>query len=261
MWNSFLILSFSFFLSSSLVGQTKNTTLKKLEAVCIVGNDVDFDYETRTEEIAQLFEANNVKVYRFYNGNNDWKQIKKAAENCTFFIYSGHGTNLGLEGGYGGMVVDAFISARQIVNELKFKKDAIIVYQSACGSAGSSSGDQGDIGLKKARDRVVGTATPFLLAGAKAYYANNYIGGAKDFVSQILDGKTMSEAFTMTTEIWNRIELHELLFDKHLPTTFHIGISSEKNWNKTSSRRKGYHIAYVGLPNFYLTELNILSKK
>lgn len=260
MWKSFLILYFVIFAPLFFIAQTKNST-KKLEAVCIVGSDVGYDYETRTEEIAQFLEAKNIKVHRFYDGNNNWDQIKRVAENCSFFIYSGHGTNLGLDGGYGGMVVNNFISAQQIVNELIFKKDAIVVFQSACGSAGSSSGDQGDIGVKKAYDRVVGTATPFLLSGAKAFYANNYLGGAKEFVSNMLDGKTINEAFITTTETWNNIEKNEQLIDKRLSPIFQIGLSSEKQWSKANSKRKGYHIAYVGEPNFQLNEVNIISKK
>ena len=261
MWKPFLILLFLIFAPLFIIAQTKNPAAKKHEAVCIVGSDVGYDYETRTEEIAEFLEAKNIKVHRFYDGNNNWDQIKRVAENCSFFIYSGHGTNLGLDGGYGGIVVDNFISAQQIVKELKFKKDAIVVFQSACGSAGSSSGDQGDIGVKKACDRVIGTATPFLLSGAKVFYANNYIGGAKDFVSNILEGKTINEAFITTTETWNKIEKNDQLIDKRLSPIFQIGISSEKQWNKANSKRKGYHIAYVGVPNFKLNELNLLSKK
>ena len=256
-----IIASLALVIFSNVLQAQINSSPKRIEAVCIVGSDVGYDYETRTEEIAEFLESKNVKVHRFYDGNNNWDQIKRVAENCSFFIYSGHGTNLGLDGGYGGMVVDNFISAQQIVNELKFKKDAIVVFQSACGSAGSSSGDQGDIGVKKACDRVIGTATPFLLSGAKVFYANNYIGGAKDFVSNILEGKTINEAFITTTETWNKIEKNEQLIDKRLSPIFQIGMSSEKQWNKANSKRKGYHIAYVGVPNFKLNELNLLSKK
>jgi hypothetical protein len=261
MWKSFLISSFFSILSIYVSGQTKNTPSKKLEAVCIVGSDVRESYETRTEEISAYLESQNIKVHRFYEGNNNWEEIKKAAENCTFLIYSGHGTHLGLDGGFGGMVVDDFISAEQIMNELRFKKDAIVVYQSACGGAGSSAGDQGDIGLKTAESRIVGTATPFLLSGAKAYYANNYYGGALNFVKGMLEGKSVHESFINTAQTWTRIEKNQAYSDKRLSAINHIGITSENDYNKSSSKRKSYSIAYVGIPTFKINEAAILSKK
>jgi hypothetical protein len=261
MWKSFLISSFFSILSIYVSGQTKNTPSKTLEAVCIVGSDVGESYETRTEEISAYLESQHVKVHRFYDGNNNWEKIKKAAGNCTFFIYSGHGTNLGLDGGYGGIVINEFISAERILNELKFNNQPIVIYQSACGSAGSSSHDVGDIGIKEAYRRVVGTATPFLLIGAKGFYANNYIGGALDFINHIMDGKSLDEAFLATTEMWNNIEKKEKITDKRLSSIFQIGISSDKEHLYSSSKRKGYNIAYVGIPTFKINEAAILSKK
>lgn len=257
-----LIVFFVFiFFSECVRAQANNYPTKKLEAVCIVGSRVGDSYEERTEEIAEFLESHNVKVHRFYDGNNDWNSIKKAAENCTFFIYSGHGTFLGLDGGFGGMVIEDFISAQQIMNELKFKKDAIVVYQSACGGAGSSAGDQGDIGLKTAESRIIGTATPFLLSGAKAYYANNYYGGALNFVKGMLEGKSVNESFINTAQTWTRIEKNQTYSDKWLAAVNHIGITSDKDYNKSSSTGKSYSIAYVGIPTFKINEAAILSKK
>jgi hypothetical protein len=250
MYNSFFFAASLFF---TLISLGQNTTSKKLEALCIVGSRVGQSYEDRTEEIAEFLESKNVKVHRFYDGNNNWNKIKKATENCTFFIYSGHGTYLGLDGGFGGMVVEDFISAQQIVDELKFKKDAIVIYQSACGGAGSSADDEGDLDLETAEERVVETATPFLLAGAKAYHANNYFGGALDFLKNLLGGKTVSESYITTAETWNTIEKNERLKSNRLPSIYYVGISSDDS--------QEYNVAYVGIPTFKLTDLNLISKK
>ncbi len=250
MYNSFFFAASLFF---TLISLGQNTPSKKLEALCIVGSRVGQSYEDRTEEIAEFLESKNVKVHRFYDGNNNWNKIKKAAENCTFFIYSGHGTYLGLDGGFGGMVVEDFISAQQIVDELKFKKDAIVIYQSACGGAGSSANDEGDLDLETAEERVVETATPFLLAGAKAYHANNYFGGALDFLKNLLGGKSVNESYISTAETWNTIEKNERLKSNRLPSIYYVGISSDDS--------QEFNVAYVGIPTFKLTELNLISKK
>jgi hypothetical protein len=123
-----IIASLALVIFSNVLQAQINSSQKRIEAVCIVGSSVGDSYETRTEEIANFLESKNVKVHRFYDGDNDWNKIKKAAENCTFFIYSGHGTELGLDGGFGGLVVEDFISAQQIVDELKFKKEELIYF-------------------------------------------------------------------------------------------------------------------------------------
>lgn len=246
-----LFFAATLFIALFSLGQ--NSSSKKLEAVCIVGSQVSQSYEDRTEEIAEFLESKNVKVHRFYDGDNNWDKIKKAAENCTFFIYSGHGTELGLDGGFGGLVVEDFISAQQIVDELKFKKDAIVIYQSACGGAGSSQEDKGDIGVKTAEKRVVETATPFLLAGAKAYHANNYYGGVLDFLENIFEGNTINQSYINTAEMWSTIRKNVQLNNPRLPSIYNVGISSNKNLK--------YSVAYVGIPSFKLTELNLISKK
>ena len=151
------------------------------------------------------------------------------------------------------MVLEDFVSAQQIVKELKFKKDAIVIYQSACGAAGSSADDQGDISLKMVEERIVETATPFLLAGAKAYHANNYFGGVLNFLENIFEGNTVNESYVNTAEMWNTIEKNERLKTSRLPSIYKIGISYDKS--------QEYNVAYVGIPTFKLTELHLLPKK
>ena len=43
------------------------------------------------ELAAAEVEANGVTVYRFYTPNNNWDQIKAAAEGAHFLFYQGHG--------------------------------------------------------------------------------------------------------------------------------------------------------------------------
>jgi len=261
MWKSILI-CFSFLItSSSIFGQTKNAQQDKPEAVCIVGSAVGEAYETRTEEIALLLESRNFKVHRFYNPNNDWESIKKAAVNCTFFVYSGHGTTAGLDGGFGGMVIENFVPAWQIKDELVFKKQPVVVYLNACGSAGSSADDVGDIGAVEAQKRIVGTATPFLLVGAKGFYANNYFGGSEMFIKNMLDGMNINDAFLKTSYSFLKMIKNQPIQDKRLSSIYTIAFTTDKTYDKTKKKKRGYDIAYVGIPTFKLNEDAILSKK
>jgi hypothetical protein len=260
MSKSFILFVAFIIFSECILAQVSNYPEKKLEAVCIVGSSVGTSYEERTEEIAVFLESNNVKVHRFYDGNNNWDRIKKAAENCTFFIYSGHGTTAGMDGGFGGMVIENFISASTIKEELVFKNQPLVIYLNACGSAGSSADDVGDIGSLEAQKRIVGTATPFILIGAKGFYANNYFGGAKMFVNNMLDNMNINEAFLKNIYSLKVIK-NEPIKDKRISSIYNIAFTTDRVYDKTKKKYRGYDIAYVGIPTYRLNVSQILSKK
>ena len=143
------------------------------------------------EKIAIDLERRNISVQSLYAPNNKWEDIKKASLNTSIFIYCGHGTELGLDGGYGGIVVDEFISAEQILNELKFNNNPIVLFQFVCGGAGTSIDDYADIGLKEAQKRIIGSAKPFLKNGAAGYFANNYSYGIIHFFDDFFAGENL----------------------------------------------------------------------
>jgi len=100
------------------------------EAICILGSDLHH----RDQEIVDLnaivryLESQNYKVHKFFNETNDWEAIKKASLNASIFIYRGHGTLLGIDEGFGGIVIGDFISAQKIASELKFAKNPIVLF-------------------------------------------------------------------------------------------------------------------------------------
>jgi hypothetical protein len=251
---------FIFCITLSISGNAQSTTTKnQKEAVLIVGESVSADNKTRMEELALILEAHKYKVYRFYSPNNNWVDIKRAALNASFFIYSGHGTNLGLEGGYGGLVVQEFVSAQQIKDELKFNRNPVVIYQFACGAAGTSETDKGEIGIREATKRVAETAKPFLEVGAGAYYADNYIGGVNNFLELFLSGKTIGDVYQETASEWCTIEVNRLLNDVDLNSNLSIEVSSSggeqkevvktingKQVKKIVIEPKEYSVAFVG---------------
>jgi hypothetical protein len=236
------------------------------EVVCILGSRLS----NRGEEIADLnelvscLEAKNYKVHKFFNESNDWEAIKKASLNACIFIYRGHGTHLGIDEGFGGIVIGESISAQKIASELKFNNNPIVLFPSVCGGAGSSAGDETDIGIDEAQKRVIGSSLPFFLCGAKAYYANNYVGGMYKFLNKFLENIPIDQLFESSASTWNTVEINKSVTDNRLNSNFKIGIASSKgggssvttttiNGVTTSKTRiscKGYSIAYVGDPNF-----------
>jgi len=250
------------------------------EAVCIIGSHSIYNEKSlvQMEKIAALLESKNFKVHRFYDPNNEWEAIKKAALNAALFIYRGHGTHLGIDGGFGGIVIDKFISGEKISKELTFNLNPLVIFVSACGGAGSSAGDDHDIGVDEAKTRVLGSALPFLLTGAQGYYANNYGDGAHIFLQQWLEQKNLETCYTNSMYSWCTVQAHEPVEDERIASSFKIAVSSSPDnavrtltttTNGISSTQKivrefSYSIAYLGNPELTfdqtLKKANLVAK-
>lgn len=278
--NLILILLVYFFSSPLLFAQKHNYKAKHLKAVLIIGPFDDpnsviastGDYSTEAtirqmDYIANLFIKNGVKVYKFYNEKSDWSRIVKVARDCNFFVYAGHGSNLGRNGNTGGLIVKSGpVSTHQLIKTLRLKKNALVVFKSVCKGAGSSAGDEKDIGPKVAERRVTYYASPFFKVGAAAYYANNYDGGVYSFLRDFLSGKTLKKAYHNNLYS-NKIEFEKpFLSDRRK----YISIASSegggkktivtvrygKESRKTINNPKEYNIAYVGRKYFSIQEMH-----
>ena len=255
--------------------KSQQTKATPKEAVCIAGSHLEkgnnMAYHLAT--IADYLQTQNYKVHRFYDPNNDWDAIKKASLNASLIIYQGHGTNLGIDHGFGGMVVKEFVSGKEIASELKFNLNPLVIYMSACGGAGSSAGDVTDIGVEVAKKRVLGSALPFLLAGARGYYATNYYTEILSFVKKWINHKTLNACYLESTSPWCTIVSNAPVEDPRINPGYMHAISATEDRHvysmpttkkgKTSAkllcRYNTYDIAYLGDP--MLTVDQTLKKK
>ena len=128
---------------------TGNKNTEKLKAVLIVGHQEDGTSSaiSSMDKVADLFEKNNVITKKFYDKNAQWKKIIEASKDASFFVYSGHGSNLGINGCTGGLCIESRVTSQELIDELKLKENAIVIFKSVCGGAGSSASDNGDIGI------------------------------------------------------------------------------------------------------------------
>ena len=237
-------------------------------AIVLVGSGLFSERQeiVDAEQIAKYLESKGYVVKRFYTPTTKWEEIKLASRDASVFIYRGHGTQMGIDGGFGGLVIGEFISAERIAKEMKFNQPAIVLFTSVCGGAGSSAEDESDIGVQEAYDRVKGSALPFLLAGAKGYYANNYTGGTLSCLKRMLSGESLGTAYLNSLHAYDRIERNEFLTDNRIQPSIKIALSSDpgggvavietrvngKSVKKEILAPKEYRIAYVGDPNFRL---------
>jgi hypothetical protein len=176
-------------------------SLPALKAVLLVG-PIDGDTGANTKQAkedmelaAKALEANGVTVQRFYTPNNDWEQIKAAAQGAHFLFYRGHGVywdNVPHVGGFS--LKNKFVSNDDIRADLKLAPNAIIMLY-GCFTAGTSSSDSKAISSAEAQRRVAEYSHPFLDVGAAGYYADWFGDAFQELVNYLFAGKTLGQAY------------------------------------------------------------------
>jgi hypothetical protein len=242
---------------TSTVYQTRllsKDTLAKLKAV-IISADVDGaagaatqDYIKGMKELATFLKASGIKVTEFYCPNDNWDKIKEACAGANFFVYSGHGVYDGSlpPKWVGGLcLTDKFIASADMQNELKLAANAVVVFNHACFTAGSSSCDNGkDIGIVEVHRRVAMYAHPFMDMGFGCYYSNNFYGGAKNFFDGFLAGNKVNDIYTNNIGSFSKILEYK---DYEFKKSAKIGLSQ--------SQFGSYDLAVVGNPSLSIYDL------
>ena len=239
-------------------------SLKRLKAVFVVGpveqNTKEFIEEQKKN--AAYLKSLGVKVIELYHPNVNWKDVVKASEGANILVYSGHG-RVSLF-----CLTDGLIYGDVIKRDLKLHKDAIVIFNHACESAGSSAADTKDIGQKEAFRRVGDYAKPFIESDAAVYYANNYYDCLIPFFMSFFKHTPIKEIYTQQASPWQKIEARKKY---QYNSNYEISVSSK---NGTSEMRnvtwytnkgkvitkekyqtcKSYDVAYVGKPNFTVND-------
>lgn len=247
-----------------------------LQALLIIGyepfGEISQSKIKGMNEIAALLQQHDIVVHQYYHTEATWDNIVAKAKQCHILIYSGHGSWLGQDGKAGGLCLNpSSVSTAKILEELQLQDNALVIFKSVCMGAGSSAGDDDDIGIQEARERVRHYANPFFQIGAAAYYANNYKRGTLKFLSDFLDGVPLQEAYQTSTKLWTTIEF-EVPFEYDTTKMFSIASSpgggtavrtTYINGVKTVEKipnPKNYSIAYVGAPVYSIRHLKGTTK-
>ena len=253
-------------------GFISRDSLKQLKAIIIVGPvDKEWDKNSIAEQKknAEYLRNLGVLVFEFYPPNDKWEAIVKASEGAHILIYSGHGSNQGINYNIGGLCLSKNIyHAQDIVNEFKLHKNALILFNGVCNGAGSSASDNGDIGKEEALKRVGEYAFPFIKLSAGAYYANNYNSSWVDFFNCFFERKTIKKIYTKEATKYQKIEVcREYQYNQKME----IAVASREGTGKIRIRYssinsgawkaerfkdfKTYDVAYVGKPNLTIVDL------
>ncbi|MFT5777707.1 MAG: hypothetical protein ACI837_000655 [Crocinitomicaceae bacterium] len=266
--STFLILSFTFFGFSNNQNVPVDTAgFTKLKAVLVIGpvQDLTSYFIKEMNKIGDFLEQKGVVVHKFYDDAAVWEDIKAAANDANFFIYSGHGTTMGANSVSGGLCIDRTISSKTMTEGFKLHDNALVIFKSVCRGAGSSASDDSDIGIKEAVKRVTDYSGPFFTIGAASYYANNFGNGCLSFLENFFNGKTIIECHAESSGRYTIEVAKEYMHDqdKQISITSHqsTGVSTrttytngEKTVEKVPSIKE-YEIAYVGNPDYSINHL------
>jgi hypothetical protein len=227
-----------------------------LKAVLLVG-PIDGDYGSWTQSekknmnlAATELQANGVTVYKFYAPNNDWDQIKAAADGAHFLFYRGHGVYWGSMPSpqVGGFALkDKFVSPDDIRNELNLAPNAIIMLY-GCFTAGSAGNDTTSISSTEAKRRVAMYSDPFFDIGAGGYYANWFGDAFQMYVRYLFRGKTLGKAYESYFD-FNSATVKRYTHPNHPAMALWL---DKDYWYHPKPQ---YNNAFAGQPSHKLTDL------
>ena len=141
-------------------------------------------------------------VVKIYSPNATWEAVKAAAQGASIFIYLGHG--YGFPSPYktiltpsvhDGMGLNEFANQGDsdkkyygeslVASDIRLAKDALVILNHLCYSAGSSESGNPEPTIPVAKQRVDNFASGFLRSGARAVMADSYTGNVISMIRQV----------------------------------------------------------------------------
>ncbi len=256
-------------IQSDTVMLTKDI-LKYLKVVMVVGPvEEDTKEFIKEQKInAEFLRKMGLNVIEMFHPNARWEDVVSASEGAHIFIYSGHGSNLGINHPTGGLCLsDGIFHSNEIVKQFKLHKNALVIFNHVCGGAGSSAYDIKDIGVNEALARVGEYAYPFFKTSASAYYANNYSECLIPFFEQFLRKQPIKKIYTKEATMYSKIEC---IKSYNYNSSLAIGISSRpatkekitlieyhngRKKTKLIADFKNYDVAFVAPPDYSILNL------
>jgi hypothetical protein len=201
-------------------------------------------------------------VTRIYSPNATWAKVRDAAQGANIFIYLGHGYGFpspyrpvlspSVHDGMGlneiGGIDDydkKYYGESYIANEIKLAKNAVVLLNHLCYSAGSSESGDPEPTIPVARERVDNFASGWIKAGARMVMADSWTSGIIYTIKSLFT--TNQTLGAMWSAAPNR-HLHELPFTPVRNPQFQ-GRLDPDTWTT------GFHRSIVGALDMSTTDV------
>jgi hypothetical protein len=151
-------------------------------------------YRADADNIAAEALKYTSNVIKLYSPNATWAMVKAAAQGASIFVYLGHGYGFPspyrpvLDGSvHDGMGLNQiggvddndkkYYGENLIASDIRFAKNAVVLLNHLCYSAGSSESGHPEPTIPVAKQRVDNFASGFIKAGARAVIAQSWTSG------------------------------------------------------------------------------------
>ena len=217
-----------------------------------------------TESTTPAYRADADKIYaeaikytpnviKIYSPNATWAKVKAAAQGASIFVYLGHGYGFPspyrsvltptIHNGMGlneiGGVSDSdkkYYGESLIASDIRFAKNAVVLLNHLCYSAGSSESGHAEPTQAVARERVDNYASGFIKAGARAVLAQSWTSGVIYTIRSIF---TTNQSFSTMWRNAPNEQGHEIPFVPTRNPQFEGRVDPD-TWTS------GYHRSIVG---------------
>lgn len=170
-------------------------------ALIVLGEGHLASQKQQLEDISLYFQSKQIRVIKMFYPNTEWSKIVSVAKDCDLFVYAGHGcSNCGLDGEYGGLVLNEFITANRMQQELRFLNQPLVIILNSCGAAGTASDDDKTTTKQILTKRILDTATPYFTCGAKGYFASNWYNEYQVFLDNYLINPSLKTSFDLCAD-------------------------------------------------------------
>jgi hypothetical protein len=177
-------------------GAAADAVVAAPKVVIVVGatEGTTASYRADADTIAAEARKYTPNVVKLYSPNATWAMVKAAAQGASIFVYLGHGYGYpspyrpvlspSVQDGMGlnaiGGVSDSdkqYYGESLIASDIRFAKNAIVLLNHLCYSAGSSESGDPEPTVSVARERVDNFASGWIRAGARAVIAQSWTSG------------------------------------------------------------------------------------
>jgi hypothetical protein len=177
-------------------GMTADAVAASPKVAIVVGatESTTASYRSDADSIAAEALKYTPNVIKLYSPNATWALVKAAAQHASIFVYLGHGygypspyrpvlspsvqDGMGLNTTAGVSDSDkTYYGESYVASDIRLAKNAVVLLNHLCYSAGSSESGNPEPTIPVARERVDNFASGFIKAGARAVIAQSWTSG------------------------------------------------------------------------------------